>query len=103
MRRAWTADSWTVGMEKAWLSDACGFEKRCLGFGRLKAEVVEMRLRSVVGARCILSEGCRRWWGRWGLLRAVVNVVSGVVMMANSDGQSKRGKRVTRSETGISD
>jgi hypothetical protein len=38
----------------------------------------------------------------WGLLRAVVNVVSGVVTMANSDGQSKRGERVTRSETGIS-
>jgi hypothetical protein len=58
MRRAWMADSWIVGMDRAWLSDVGGFEKRWRGDGRLKAQVVVMKPRSVVGARCILLEVC---------------------------------------------
>lgn len=54
MRRAWMADSWTVGMEKA--DEAGGLEKRCWGEEILKAVVVETTERRVVNLRYILAE-----------------------------------------------
>jgi hypothetical protein len=52
MRRAWTADSWTVGMLKSPVD--LGLEKMCWGDGRLNADVAEARLSRVVDLRCIL-------------------------------------------------
>ena len=50
MRRAWTADSWTVGIVKpAWCWS--GLVKRRCGEGRLVAEVREIREKKTV-------EGC---------------------------------------------
>jgi len=72
IRRAWTADSWTVGIEKvccSWL----GLVKSCFGEGRLEAAVLEIRLRRALDLRYILLDG-RRSYGFSGCceLRAVV-------------------------------
>lgn len=55
MRRAWMADSWTVGMERAWAPSGDGLLKRWDGEGRLKAWDAEMRVRRVLW-RCMLLE-----------------------------------------------
>jgi hypothetical protein len=44
------ADSWIVGMDRAWLSDVGGFEKRWRGDGRLKAQVVVMMAEKMGGS-----------------------------------------------------
>lgn len=72
-----------VGIEKAWLlSEAWGLEKRCCGEGRLNAVVVEIRLTSVVGLRCMLASVDEY---AWRLPGAAISVVSEVVMIANSE------------------
>jgi len=52
--RAWTADSWTVGILKPDPSLEDGFAKKCCGDGRLDAVVTEIRPMRAAWRRILL-------------------------------------------------